>query len=192
MLFDAIVEVKSIKTNNVQQIEVNQETGEYVGVVTVDDDEDIMVTVKSKDYAFNSRYISSENISSAPQNFNFEMQSIEEDKAFRINNIFFDSDAFELNDQAKIILNSFIDFMDFNSTIEVAIHGHTDDVGDELSNLELSAKRAKQVHDYLTAGGVSVDRLSYKGHGESKALVPNNSDENRAVNRRTEFYVMKK
>ena len=125
MLFDAIVEVKSIKTNNVQQIEVNQETGEYVGVVTVDDDEDIMVTVKSKDYAFNSRYISSENISSAPQNFNFEMQSIEEDKAFRINNIYFDSDAFELNDQAKIILNSFIDFMDFNSTIEVAIHGHT-------------------------------------------------------------------
>jgi outer membrane protein OmpA-like peptidoglycan-associated protein len=82
--------------------------------------------------------------------------------------------------------------MDFNSTIEVAIHGHTDDVGDELSNLELSAKRAKQVHDYLIAGGVSLDRLSYKGYGESKALVPNNSDENRAVNRRTEFYVMKK
>lgn len=192
MLFDAIVEVKSIKTKKVQQIKVNQETGEYVGVVKVDDDEDIMVTVKSKDYAFNSRYISSENISSAPQDFNFEMQSIEEDKAFRINNIYFDSDAFELNEQAKIILNSFIDFMDFNSTIEVAIHGHTDDVGDELSNQELSAKRAKQVHDYLIAGGVPVERLSYKGYGESQSLVPNDSEENRAVNRRTEFYVVRK
>jgi outer membrane protein OmpA-like peptidoglycan-associated protein len=120
------------------------------------------------------------------------MQSIEEDKAFRINNIYFDSDAYELNEQAKIVLNSFIDFMDFNSTIEVAIHGHTDDVGDQLSNQELSSKRAKKVHDYLINGGVSVDRLSYKGFGESKALVPNDSEENRAVNRRTEFYVVKK
>lgn len=192
MLFDAVVEVKSIKTNKVQQIKVNQESGQYVGVVTVDDDEDLMVTVKSKDYAFNSQYISSENIYSTPQDFNFKMQSIEEDKAFRINNIYFDSDAYELNEQAKIVLNSFIDFMDFNSTIEVAIHGHTDDVGDQLSNQELSSKRAKKVHDYLINGGVSVDRLSYKGFGESKALVPNDSEENRAVNRRTEFYVVKK
>ena len=192
MLFDATVEVKSIKTKKVQKIKVNQETGEYVGVVKVDDDEDIMVTVKSKDYAFNSRYISSENIFSIPQNFNFEMQSIEEDKAFRINNIYFDSDDFELNDQAKNILNSFIDFMSFNSTIDVAIHGHTDNVGDELSNQELSAKRAKQVHDYLISGGVDGERLSYKGYGESKSLVPNNTEENRAVNRRTEFYVVRK
>jgi len=192
MLFDAVVEVQSIKTKKVQQIQVNQESGQYVGVVTVDNDEDIMLTVKSKDYAFNSQYISSENISSTPQDFNFKMQSIEEDKAFRINNIYFDSDAYDLNDQAKIVLNSFIDFMDFNSSIEVAIHGHTDDIGDELSNQELSSKRAKQVHDYLINGGVSADRLSYKGYGESKALVPNDSDENRAVNRRTEFYVVKK
>ena len=192
MLFDATVEVKSIKTKKVQKIKVNQETGEYVGVIKVDDDEDIMVTVKSKDYAFNSRYISSENIFSTPQNFNFEMQSIEEDKAFRINNIYFDSDDFELNDQAKIILNSFIDFMAFNSTIDVAIHGHTDNVGDELSNQELSAKRAKQVHDYLISSGIDGERLSYKGYGESKSLVPNNTEENRAVNRRTEFYVVKK
>lgn len=192
MLFDAVVEVKSIKTKKVQQIKVNQESGQYVGVVTLDDDEDIMVTVKSKDYAFNSQYLSSENISSTPQDFNFKMQSIEEDKAFRINNIYFESDAYELNDQAKIILNSFIDFMDFNSTIEVAIHGHTDNIGDELSNQELSAKRAKQVHDYLIDGGVPSDRLSYKGFGESKFLVPNDSDSNRAVNRRTEFYVVRK
>ena len=82
--------------------------------------------------------------------------------------------------------------MSFNSTIDVAIHGHTDNVGDELSNQELSAKRAKQVHDYLISGGVDGERLSYKGYGESKSLVPNNTEENRAVNRRTEFYVVRK
>ncbi|MGC6491053.1 MAG: OmpA family protein [Flavobacteriales bacterium] len=192
MLFDAVIEVKSIKTKAVSRIEVNQETGAYVGVVTVDEEEDLMITVKSKDYAFNSQYLKSSAISSIPQQFDFSMQAIEEDKSFRINNIYFESDKFELNDQAKIVLSSFVEFMTLNPNIEVEIQGHTDNVGDKLSNKVLSENRAKKVHDYLVSNGVKKDRMSYKGFGESKPLVSNDSDDNRKVNRRTEFFIVKK
>ena len=92
MLFDAIVEVKSMATKKVKRIDVNQENGQYVGVVNVQEDEDLMVTVKSKDYAFNSQYISSnDSYFHKPANLDFEMQAIEEGKSFRINNIYFNT-----------------------------------------------------------------------------------------------------
>ena len=59
-MFDAVVEVKSINSKKVSRIDVNQESGQYVGVVNIQEDEDVIVTVKSKDYAFNSQYISSD------------------------------------------------------------------------------------------------------------------------------------
>jgi outer membrane protein OmpA-like peptidoglycan-associated protein len=193
MLFDAVVEVKSFKTNTVKKIEVDQETGRYVGVIKVEDDEELMVTVKSKDYAFNSSYVTAkEELIETPQSLDFKMQAIEENKAFRINNIHFESDAFELNQQAKNILNSFVEFMILNPTIELAIHGHTDNVGDSESNQILSSKRAQKVHDYLLEMGLSSQRLSYEGYGEGKPIVPNDTEENKAINRRTEFFILKK
>ena len=193
MLYDAVVEVKSIKTNKVKKIEVDQETGRYVGVINVEDNEELIITVKSKDYAFNSSYVTAKNdFLEKPQSINFKMQAIEENKAFRINNIYFDSDSFELNHQTKNILNSFVEFMILNPTIELAIHGHTDNIGDFKSNQELSAKRAQEVHEYLIELGVSADRLSYEGFGELKPIFPNDSEANRAINRRTEFFILKK
>ena len=193
LLFDAVVEVKSMKTNKITRVEVNQESGQYVGVVNVEEDEDVMVTVKSKDYAFNSRYISTNDKEfQQPTKLDFEMQAIAEGKSFRINNIYFDTDAFNLNAQAQNVLNSFVDFMALNPTVSVAIHGHTDDVGKNSSNLDLSSKRAQSVHDYLIEIGVDSDRLSFKGFGESKPLVTNVSDKGKATNRRTEFFITKK
>ena len=193
LLFDAVVEVKSMKTKEVTRVEVNQESGQYVGVINVEEDEDVMVTVKTKDYAFNSQYISADDKEyQKPSQLDFKMQSIEEGKSFRINNIYFDTDAFDLNSQAQNVLTSFTDFMDLNTSVSVAIHGHTDDVGDKISNLELSTKRAKEVHDYLIKIGVDASRLSFKGFGESKPLVENNSEKGRATNRRTEFFITKK
>ena len=192
LLYDAIVEVKSVKTNEVQRLNVNQENGQYVGIVTVDEDEDLLVTAKSKDYVFNSTYFTANEISSFAQVRDFKMQAIEEDKSFVINNIYFDSDSYFLNDQARQVLNGFIEFMTINRNIIVSIHGYTDNVGSSASNLELSTNRAKSVYEFLLAMGISSERLSYKGFGEAKPLVPNDIEENRAINRRTEFYIVKK
>jgi outer membrane protein OmpA-like peptidoglycan-associated protein len=74
-----------------------------------------------------------------------------------------------------------------NPTFKIAIHGHTDDLGDDAKNLLLSENRAKAVVEFLVQQGVTADRLSAKGFGETKPKVPNTSNENRSKNRRTEF-----
>jgi len=69
------------------------------------------------------------------------------------------------------------------------IEGHTDNVGNDNSNLILSANRAKAVFSYLVQKGIAEERLSYKGFGESKPVADNTIPEGRARNRRVELKV---
>lgn len=71
--------------------------------------------------------------------------------------------------------------------LKIKINGHTDDVGDEDSNMLLSENRAKAVQLYLIKKGVSEDRITYEGFGESKPVATNDTAEGRRENRRTEF-----
>ncbi|MCB0575433.1 MAG: OmpA family protein, partial [Saprospiraceae bacterium] len=66
----------------------------------------------------------------------------------------------------------------------------TDNTGDPAQNLSLSAARAASVARYLTDRGISESRLRVRGYGDTKPLAPNDSDENRAKNRRTEFTIL--
>lgn len=75
--------------------------------------------------------------------------------------------------------------------LKVEIDGHTDDVGDDESNLVLSDKRALAVKDYLVRIGCKEEMLITHGYGESKPLHPNDSDANRAKNRRVELRLIK-
>lgn len=84
----------------------------------------------------------------------------------------------ELDTIANILLNY--------PALQTLIEGHTDDVGDDDSNMELSQKRADAVKKYLADKGVSESRMSAKGYGETQPKKKNNSDENRAINRRVE------
>jgi len=190
---NSFVEIKSLKTNKIEKIEVSQRDGKYVGLLTLDENEDALVTVKAKDYAFNSRYIDGDDRDfESPSKLDFEVSKIEKGKAFKINNIYFSTDSFHLSQKAKYILNSFAQFLEINTSVEIAVYGHTDSDGNEQLNIDLSSKRAKQVHDYLIEMGISKNRLSYKGFGESKPLLSNDSEKGKSVNRRTEFYVVDK
>jgi OOP family OmpA-OmpF porin len=73
--------------------------------------------------------------------------------------------------------------------LQVEVAGHTDDVGDAISNQGLSDRRAKTVYDFLIRYGVSGERLSFKGYGESEPIADNASSEGRAINRRVELRV---
>lgn len=71
--------------------------------------------------------------------------------------------------------------------IEVA--GHTDNVGEDEANYMLSQRRAQSVVDYLARAGVDVQRLHPVGYGSTRPVVPNDTDEGRARNRRIDFVV---
>jgi OmpA-OmpF porin, OOP family len=74
---------------------------------------------------------------------------------------------------------------------KISIEGHASDEGDDQYNLALSKARAEAVRVYLVQKGVSAERLSSTGLGETKPLVANDSEEHREKNRRVEFNITK-
>jgi outer membrane protein OmpA-like peptidoglycan-associated protein len=69
------------------------------------------------------------------------------------------------------------------------LSAHTDDIGTDAYNDQLSAKRGEATLEYIVKKGIDRSRLTSIGYGKHKPLVPNDSDKNRAINRRVEFKV---
>jgi hypothetical protein len=96
-------------------------------------------------------------------------------------------------EKIEIVLNYLKKYM--NTKVEIL--GHTDSNGDEDYNQQLSEERAKQIYDYLKNKGISAERMSLKGFGESRPIAPNtdvngmDNAEGRALNRRVEFNLYK-
>ncbi|MES3019546.1 MAG: OmpA family protein [Bacteroidota bacterium] len=109
-----------------------------------------------------------------------------------LNNIFFETNKFDLLPESKTELGQLITFLKENSAVSIEIAGHTDNVGDDKSNQVLSESRAKTVYDYLVLNKVPASKLSFKGYGESIPVKDNLTEETRKDNRRTEFKILKK
>lgn len=189
------IELKNIKTKEIQQVDVDTISGEYVAVMNVNTD--YIMTVKSEGAAFTSQFIAKEDTAkfSTPktvQKIDFEVKQIETGSAHRINNINFETNSYQMDENSKLVLDEFILFLKENDTIKIAIHGHTDDIGNDGDNMTLSQNRAQAVYNYIAQKGIDKSRLSFKGFGETKFLVQNTSEENRAKNRRTEFVIVEK
>lgn len=191
-LLESSIEVRS-RDGRVRTIDIDPETGRYVAAITLERDEDVMLTVKDDFYAFNSQYIGADDKAfEKPLELDFDMKEMHAGEAFPIKNIRFETDSFVLTEQAQMVLQSFAVFMQSRVSMRVAIHGHTDAVGDAAKNLALSKKRAQSVQNYLIDLGVDKSRLSYQGFGANKPLASNQTAEGRAKNRRTEFYILEK
>ena len=125
----------------------------------------------------------------APVDASVPLRKIKVGEAVILNNVFFESDKYELKPESASELSMMIKLLDKNPTLKIEIGGHTDNSGTEELNKKLSENRAKSVYDYLVAHGVAAERLSYKGYAATKPVADNNSPEGKAKNRRTEFIV---
>jgi outer membrane protein OmpA-like peptidoglycan-associated protein len=106
------------------------------------------------------------------------------------NNITFETNSAELNTESYAELNRLLSFMERNPELKIEISAHTDDVGSNEYNFRLSDKRAESVVKFLVSNNVSKSRVQSKGYGELQPLVPNDSDENKAKNRRVEIKII--
>lgn len=107
-----------------------------------------------------------------------------------LQNIQFEFNSAQLTTDSESGIRMLCDFLQRNPDLNVELAGHTDNVGGERYNQKLSTDRANAVRDALIIKGVNAERLTAKGYGSSKPLVPNDSEENKAKNRRTELVIM--
>ncbi len=113
---------------------------------------------------------------------------IESGATIALRNVFFESGKYDLDRKSNFELNKVVELLNENK-IRIEISGHTDNIGSETSNNELSANRAKSVYNYLISKGISKERLSFKGYGEQKPEASNDTIEGRALNRRIEIKI---
>lgn len=108
-----------------------------------------------------------------------------------IANIEFDYNSDIIKNESKDELSTIADILHRNKDFKLLITGHTDNTGSEEYNMELSLKRANAVRRKLVDMGIDPKRLATRGLGESQPLVPNDTDENKKQNRRTEFMIIR-
>lgn len=118
-------------------------------------------------------------------------QKLEPGKAILLKNIYFEFDKDELMPRSFVELNKLLKIMRENPKLSIEIDGHTDSLGDDNYNLNLSRRRAESVVKFLTENKISQSRLSARGAGERQPIASNETDEGRAQNRRVEFVVLK-
>jgi outer membrane protein OmpA-like peptidoglycan-associated protein len=109
----------------------------------------------------------------------------------RLNNIFFAYDDAALLEESHAELDRLVKLIQDNPKLEIAIGGHTDDQGSDDYNLSLSQRRVESVVAYLNSAGISANRFTAQGYGESQPLADNTTEEGRAQNRRVEFRIEK-
>ncbi|RAU83056.1 OmpA family protein [Pontibacter arcticus] len=186
----AVVQLYDVASDSlIQQVSSDKVSGEYTVVLT--EGKQYALYVSAPKYLVNSLsfdYTSAKALT--PVALDVYLKPVKSGAAVVLSNLFFDTNKYKLDPKSKTELDKLISFIKQNQSIKLEISGHTDDVGSDQANLELSSKRAQAVVDYLVSQGVPKNLIVSKGYGESKPVKPNTSEENRQLNRRIEMRVL--
>ena len=123
--------------------------------------------------------------------FNKVNVNIDESNKYRSDkNVEFSFDKYSITPSYKYFLDSLKEFIELHKNISVIIEGHTDNVGSNQYNMALSQRRANSVLNYLIEKGIDKKILTAMGIGEVRPIASNASPMGRALNRRTEIYII--
>ncbi|MBM3920196.1 MAG: hypothetical protein FJ347_03120 [Sphingomonadales bacterium] len=118
------------------------------------------------------------------------LKPIKMDQTVILNNIFFETDKFELRPESTPELQKLFTLLKANPDVLVEISGHTDNQGTEAHNATLSVSRAKSVKDYLVKAGIPATAIKTAGYASTKPIGDNNTAAGRAINRRIEMKII--
>ncbi|NIC04090.1 OmpA family protein [Billgrantia bachuensis] len=96
-------------------------------------------------------------------------------------------DSAEIRESAYPTLDQVASTLRENPRMRVSIEGHTDSVGSNQYNMDLSQRRADSVRDFLVSRGIDTNRMTTRGYGEEQPVATNETDAGRAQNRRVEI-----
>ncbi len=188
---EAEFELIDLETQQAVIKSYSQKNGEFL--ITLNSSKNYLVNVNKEKYLFYSDNFSlkgSESDFNKPFLLDIPLAQMDTGSVVELKNIFFDVNKWDLKPESKAELEKLIWLLTKNANLKIELSGHTDNSGDKKVNLTLSSNRAKAVYDYLiTTGKIVATRLSFKGYGDTKPKAPNDTPENKAKNRRTEFKV---
>lgn len=107
-----------------------------------------------------------------------------------LGDVLFDFDRATLRSGAQQNLYRLVTFLNDDPERELLIEGHTDSVGSESYNLDLSQRRAQSVRDFLASNGIAASRMAVRGFGKARPIASNESDAGRQQNRRVEVVIL--
>lgn len=112
------------------------------------------------------------------------------DKAIVLDNIYYDFDRAEIRPDAALELDKLVNILKDNPQIVIELSSHTDSRGEVTYNIDLSQRRAESAVNYIISKGINSRRITARGYGENRPIVPDaTTEEEHQVNRRTEFKV---
>lgn len=121
----------------------------------------------------------------------FDKKNINIGESVNLNNILFDQGKSILKNESKTELDKVAGFLQENNTAEIELSGHTSSEGEAALNRSLSYKRVKACKDYIIGKGIDPGRIIALGYGPDRPVAPNDTESNRAKNRRVEMRVVK-
>lgn len=176
-VFDATTNAKLEAEFKLIDMETNQEivnsfsdrlNGSFLVTLPVDKDYALVVN-KDKYHPYSiGFFLTVPENSTDPYHQNVPLVPINSNGAVTLDNVFFDLDSYVLRKESYAVLDQFVLFLKDNPTMKIELQGHTDAQGDDKKNLALSDNRAKSVMAYLIQKGITADRLTAKGYGETK------------------------
>lgn len=157
------------------------------------------ITVDQPGYIFYSDYVSLDSITSELKPTFYEVRlhkiprpnTVINTEPIVLHNIYFDTGSSELLSTSDGEISRLTSLLDGNPNMHIQIIGHTDNVGSDQDNLDLSVARAKAVYQALIQKGITANRLKFIGKGETQPIVENDTKEGQQRNRRTEFIITK-
>ncbi len=156
--------------------------------------------VKRQTYSTFGRSVDPKTLKDLITNITFDTTLVldkkELEKIFRLDNIYFEFDSARIQPSAAKELDKLVQLLIDNPEIKIEMGSHTDSVGSNTYNYELSQRRARSTVRYLISKGISSDRLEARGYGEEKPIARNTNPDGtdnprgRDRNRRTEFKII--
>lgn len=157
----------SIKDTIIKTIKTN---GKQAYIFQIKEDLNYKVIIEKDDYLSSSISIDNSSAEGDSIYTNVYLKRLEKDKAYSLNNIYYDYDKWELNEGSKRNLDTLYNIMIDNPQIIVEIGSHTDTRGSDSYNYKLSQKRAESCVQYLIDKGISMGKLLARGYGESHLI----------------------
>lgn len=119
----------------------------------------------------------------------YNNKTLQEGDALVMNNIQFEVNSAKLLPAGRTELDKLAALMKQNGNMEILLSGHTSSEGGDALNRELSLKRVRSCKDYLASKGIDESRITIKGFGPDQPVAPNDTEANRAKNRRVEMKI---